>query len=322
VRKNLSVVDLFAGGGGFSRGFIETDLNVVLAVDNDRSASRTFTGNFPHTLVIVEDVREISCREIRYWLRSDTIDVLIGSPPCEPFTGANPSRKPNPLDRLYRDPEGQLILEFIRFVECLNPKIFVMENVPSLLDGDLEKALKEEFRRVGYKVYFNILRAQDYCTPSRRVRVFASNIALKPPRCRRLIKVIEALEGLPQPSEDPIIPNHDPPPNLSRRKLKRVMRTGWGRSAITYEGAQGRRLPNLIRLDPYKLAPTVLGSSRFIHPYENRLLTVREQARLMGYPDNHVFLGGKDEQYNQVGESVPPPLSRAIAEEVVKHLVS
>jgi DNA (cytosine-5)-methyltransferase 1 len=63
-----------------------------------------------------------------------------------------------------------------------------------------------------------------------------------------------------------------------------------------------------------------MGSSRFIHPYEPRLLTVREQARLMGFPDYHVFLGSRDAQYDMVGEAVPPPLARAIAEYVARVL--
>lgn len=66
-------------------------------------------------------------------------------------------------------------------------------------------------------------------------------------------------------------------------------------------------------------AETVMGKRRFIHPEEDRLLTVREQARLMSYPDTHIFAGGITAQYNQVGESVPPSLSLAIAKEVKKY---
>ena len=150
------------------------------------------------------------------------------------------------------------------------------------------------------------------------MRVFISNLPLKPEKFRRKISVWEALGDLPPPMNDPIIPNHDPPPKLSVKRLKRVKRLSWGESLIKYEGANNRRLPNLIKLNPRKIAPTVLGSSRFIHPYEDRLLTVREQARLMGFPDNHVFLGGRDEQYNQVGEAVPPPLAKVIAQEIMK----
>ncbi len=75
-----------------------------------------------------------------------------------------------------------------------------------------------------------------------------------------------------------------------------------------------------MRLNPWKPAPTVMGSVRFVHPFEDRVLTVREQARLMGFPDNHVFFGPKDSQFNQIGEAVPPPLARAIAKVVLKHL--
>ncbi|MCC6062763.1 MAG: DNA cytosine methyltransferase, partial [Desulfurococcales archaeon] len=87
-----------------------------------------------------------------------------------------------------------------------------------------------------------------------------------------------------------------------------------------FEGAEGKRFYNYMRLDPYDLAPTIMGSSRFIHPFEDRLLTVREQARLMGFPDHHIFVGGRDEQYNQVGEAVPPPLAKAIASYIISKL--
>ena len=323
MKKNISAVDLFSGGGGFSRGFHESGYSILLALDNDRAAARTYAGNFPETTVLVEDIREVSCDDIKHLLAGrESIDVVIGSPPCEPFTGANPRRMKDPLDRLYKDPQGQLVLEFIRIVECLKPKVYVMENVPAILDGELKNAIAWEFRKAGYETYFNILRAEDYGTPSRRVRAFISNMSLKPPKVKKRMNVIDVIGDLPEPMEDPIIPNHDPPQRLSRSKLKRAARTGWGRSVIMYEGAGGRRLPNLVRLHPYRLAPTVLGSSRFLHPFENRLLTVREQARLMGFPDHHVFIGGRDEQYNQVGEAVPPPIAKALAREVLKYLVN
>jgi len=63
-----------------------------------------------------------------------------------------------------------------------------------------------------------------------------------------------------------------------------------------------------------------MGSRRFVHPFEDRVLTVREQARLMGFPDDHVFLGTKDSQFNQVGEAVPPPLANAIARYIMRIL--
>ncbi len=317
-RSRPRVVDLFSGAGGFAEGFRQAGFDIVLGIDNDSAAIKSFKANFPEALALAMDVREVTGKLIESLVGKP--DVVIGSPPCEPFTGANPKREPNPLDRLYRDPVGQLVLHFARIVGDLYPKVFVMENVPGILDNGLKNELRRLFREAGYeKIYFNILRSEDYGTPSRRLRVFVSNIPIRPSKTRRRrISVGEALDMLPLPGSD-TIPNHDAPP-MSPRKLKRISKLKWGQALIYYEGAK-RRLPNLIRLDPRKPAPTVLGSSRFIHPYENRFLTVREQAVLMGFPLDHVFLGGRDEQYNQVGEAVPVPLAKAIAEVVFRFIM-
>jgi len=320
VKPSPLVIDLFCGAGGFSRGFKEAGYKIILGIDNDKNPARTYKQNFPEAYVLVEDIKNITAQLIKDITGYVQPDLVIGGPPCEPFTPTNPRRKSNPLDRLYSDPVGQLVLHFIRLVGELKPRIFIMENVPAILDGPLKNALRREFTRVGYKkIYFNLLRAEDYGTPSHRLRAFISNIEIKPKRkVRNHITVWEALKDLPPPGT-PEIPNHELPP-ISDRKLKKITRLKWGSAMILYNGARGKRYPNLIRLHPHKLAPTVMGSSRFIHPYENRFLTVREQARLMGFPDNHVFLGGRDEQYNQVGEAVPVPLAKAIAEHVLNTL--
>lgn len=312
MKHKYLLVDLFCGAGGFSLGFYLTNrFRHVLAIDNYPPAAKTYKQNFPEAIVIAEDIKDVDGSTI-FDLVGKDIDVVIGSPPCEPFTGANPRREKDPFDRLYKDPIGRLTLYFIRLVGVLKPRVFIMENVPAIMDNGLKVALMKEFRDAGYnRIYFNILRAEDYGTPSHRVRVFISNIAIKPQRTGKRLVVAKALSGLPEPGTS-YPPNHDIP-SIPRKKLRRISKLRWGEALIYYEGAKGRRLPNLIRLHPYRIAPTVLGSSRFIHPFENRFLTVREQARLMGFPDTFVFLGGRDEQYNMVGEAVPVPLSKAIA---------
>jgi DNA (cytosine-5)-methyltransferase 1 len=321
LKPIYKLIDLFCGAGGFAEGFKLTNrYEILLSIDNLRPAALTYKTNFPETVVLLEDIKEVSVNALREYIDPDDIDVVIGSPPCEPFTGANPRRERNPLDRLYKDPAGQLTLHYIRVVGAIRPRVFVMENVPAIMDDGLMEALTREFRRVGYdNIYFNVLRAEDYGTPSHRIRVFISNIPLKPKRLKKRVTVWDALKTLPPPGDYPL--NHQPPPPLPERKLKRVSRVRWGDALIYYEGATGN-LPNLIRLHPYRLAPTVLGSSRFIHPFEDRFLTVREQARLMGFPDQFVFIGGRDEQYNLVGEAVPVPLARSIGEYVAEILDS
>jgi DNA (cytosine-5)-methyltransferase 1 len=315
------VADLFSGAGGFSRGFELAGFNVVVAVENDPPVAKTYKANFPYAYLIADDVKDVSERTIREvsGLGRGDFEVVIASPPCEPFTPTNRNRMPNPLDRILTDPIGQLYLHAIRLIVELKPRFFVIENVSGVAEGPIRKVIEDELRKGGYdEVYFNIIRSEEHGVASERVRVFVSNVKLNLAK-RRPLTVMEALEGLPEPGA-PWPPNHDAPATLPRKLMRKVPKLRWGRSLVTFEGAGSRRFRNYIRLAPDRPAPTVMGSSRFIHPFEDRLLTVREQARLMGFPDYHVFLGGKDSQYNMVGEAVPVPLAQAIAEDLLSRL--
>lgn len=287
-------------------------------MDNDRSAIKSFKLNFPNSIALNEDIKEVRGSDI-IKLVGINPRIVIGSPPCEPFTGANPNRERNPLDRLYKDPMGQLTLHFIRIVSELKPEIFVMENVPAITEKEIKENLEYHFERAGYnKIYFNILKAEDYGTPSRRRRVFISNVRIDPPKSSSRITVWSAIGDLEDKTSNEI-PNHEIV-WLSHRKMRRIARVRRGYALYHFRGSEEKLYQNFIRLKPDDLAPTVMGSSRYIHPFQDRLLTVREQARLMGFPDYHVFVGGREEQYNQVGEAVPPPLAKAIALYILRYL--
>lgn len=309
-------MDLFSGAGGFSRGFLDVGFEVVLGVDNDPNSARTFSYNFPKAVVLTMDIRRVKGIDIAKYVGRP--DVVIGGSPCEAFTPTNPGRMSDPLDRLYLDELGRLTLEFIRLVGELRPRVFVLENVVQIMDGPLREALVNEFSRVGYNtVYFNVLHAEDYGTPSIRRRVFISNIPIKPPKHGKVLTVWDAIGDLPSPGAG--LPNHEPV-TISPRKLRGISKLKWGDALYRFKGATGM-FRNFTRLNPREPAPTVMGSIRFVHPFEDRVLTVREQARLMGFPDDHVFFGPKDSQFNQVGEAVPVPLSRAIAGVVRRHIM-
>jgi DNA (cytosine-5)-methyltransferase 1 len=312
------VLDLFCGAGGFSLGFVMEGFRVLLGVDVDWTVAETYKENLKID-VLCEDIRNVHSLDLRELVDTD-VDVIIASPPCEPFTGANPRREVDVLSRLYDDEVGRLFLHAIRIIGDLRPRLFIIENVPSILEPLLKEAIERELRVVGYpRIHFNVLYAEDYGTPSHRKRVFISNFKLRPRPIKKIVTVEKALAGLPDPEEINNVPNHVIKP-LHPKKIKKIARLRWGEELVLYKGAGRKVLPNWVRLHPFKLAPTVLGSSRFVHPYENRLLTVREQARLMGFPDDFVFKGGFDAQYNMIGEAVPPPLSRAIAREALKLL--
>lgn len=299
------VVDVFAGGGGFSLGFGKV---IKAAIENHPHAVKTYIYNFPWVHIFPEDVKRISGRIILETIGE--VDVVIGGPPCEPFTSMNQRRKKDPLDRLLSDPQGRLVLEFIRLVDELRPRIYIMENVPELVEEPLGGVLKKFFKRIGYDTHFNFLEAHHYGVSSRRCRVFISNVRIDLSGSEERAKCVEdALKGLPPLGE---APNH----NLIKVgviRLRKIRRLKWGEALFGFRGCSSRIHRNWVRLHPKKIAPTIHGKSRFIHPYEDRVLTVREQARLMSFPDTHVFYGGVNSQFNQVGEAVPPLLAMKIA---------
>ena len=304
------MVELVAGCGGFGFGFVESGFTLAKAVESFRTSLETYVANVPVEEPVLSDVRKV---DVGSWPRPD---VVIGGPPCEAFTVANADRRRNPLDRLYLDPVGSLTLQYAKMVKALQPRVFVMENVPPIMEGPLEAELRMVFARQGYpEIFFNRVLAEDLGTPSHRDRVFLSNVRLDPPRTRagRHVTVEEAIADLQ--SLDIDVPNHVETPMRGKRR-QRMEALEEGSSMYHYRAADGRVHHAWTRLPADRLAPTVKGLGRFIHPVEDRLLTPREHARLMGYPDDFVFHGSKNEQYNMIGESVPPPVSLALAREV------
>ncbi|WP_423792956.1 DNA cytosine methyltransferase [Methanocaldococcus indicus] len=309
----MNVVDLFCGCGGFSKGFLDEGYKILAGLENFKPAVKTYQYNIKAP-VYVEDIKKVPPKLFdNSIIKNEKVDILIGSPPCEAFTKAKRIEE-NPLDRLYKDRTGRLTLEFIKYLEYFynknNDLIFVMENVPQI--KELWDELERLFSNIGIEAYLNILRAEDYGNPSIRARAFISNIKLKPKKLNKKIVVEEALKDIPKDA-----PNHEIK-KLSDKKKELISKLRWGESLYRFRGFK-KVMHNWIRLHPKKLAPTVKGKVRFIHPYEDRLLTVREQARLMSYPDDFIFFGGREVQYNQVGESVPPCVSRAIAEYIKKY---
>jgi DNA (cytosine-5)-methyltransferase 1 len=193
-----------------------------------------------------------------------------------------------------------------------------MENVPGIMEGPLKPELRRLFRKAGFpRVWFNELRAEEHGTPSRRTRIFVSNLELAPPPQPAPPVAWDVIADLQDLEFQ--LPNHAKL-TVSRREGARIAELDEGESLYHWRSAQGKVLGHKTRLRPDELAPVVMGSSRFVHPHENRYLTVREHARLMGFPDDHVFAGGRGQQYDQAGEAVPPPLARAIAREVARQL--
>jgi len=318
------VLDLFSGAGGFSSGFVSLLDNSHLAVDIDSFALATYALNYPEANTLQVDIEATHSIEILNELNSKP-DIIIASPPCEEFSRANPNSDTPAAERIYGTGSARLLLDTIRLIGDLTPSIFVIENVAALLHKGGGEIVRQEFERLGIdNVWFNMVRAHQHGNPSRRLRVFISNVKFNLPRGIPP-RVMEAIGDLPPLGIDALfapdehVANHDLHP-LTDDRMKLVRRTRWRRGAKHFRVSKKRTMPNWVRLAPDQVSTSVIGLSRYIHPFENRLLTVREHARLMSYPDSFVFTGPTDNQYNQVGESVPPLISHLIAEEVKKHL--
>ena len=328
----MSVVDLFAGVGGLSFGFQKTGHQLLFASDFDPAASETFIHNHPGVPFYLDSIEKLEPLSIMsdINLSKGELDVLVGGVPCQAFSMAGV--------RIRRDFRGQLddriylFRQFLRFADALNPKVIVIENVPgilSMLGGSVIEEIRASLETLGYSVSWRLLNAADYGAPQLRTRAIiianrlsAANLFPPPEFSKEQYRTVEtAFRDIPSL-------NHEPR-SLTGVTLQRVqlLRQGqnWRdlpvalRTKSVHSGAYGR-----LRLD----SPARTLTTRFdtpsvgyvTHPTEDRALTVREGARLQGFPDDFEFFGTRMEQYKQVGNAVSPYMSLAIAKAVNKVL--
>jgi DNA (cytosine-5)-methyltransferase 1 len=132
----------------------------------------------------------------------------------------------------------------------------------------------------------------------------------------RFVTVKDAIADLPDPSDIHDIPDHEPAP-LSTVREKEILNLKWGKSLMQFEGSNGSLKNTWIRVHPFDIAPILMGKSTFIHPFDDRQLSIREYARLQGFPDSFLFSGGFTEKKNQIGEAVSPLVARYLARAIL-----
>lgn len=165
----MNVIDLFCGCGGFSLGFYNAGFKILLGTDIWSDAIQTYKFNFPNTATITQDITNLSPETILELskIKKDNIDVIIGGPPCQGFSISG--------KRILDDPRNILYKSFVRIVNYIQPKAFVMENVPGIIklfNGQIKNQVIENFSNIGYNVVVKQLCACDYGVPQMRKRVF------------------------------------------------------------------------------------------------------------------------------------------------------
>jgi len=151
--------------GGLGTGFERAGFNIVSANDIWEPAKRTYIANHQNVNYIVKDIKELSSEELFINYKKEDIDVIIGGPPCQGFSTLG--------KRFIDDPRNKLFKEYVRIVNDIRPKFFVMENVSGILNmenGNVLKNILSSFQEIGYKVEYRLLNAAEYGVPQLRER--------------------------------------------------------------------------------------------------------------------------------------------------------
>tara|TARA_B110000003_G_scaffold248427_1_gene260111 strand:- start:421 stop:1518 length:1098 start_codon:yes stop_codon:yes gene_type:complete len=172
AKKNkLTVIDLFAGCGGLSEGFVKAGFKSISAVEIDSHIAKTLKKNHPHTKVFSENICNVDSKKLLDGY--EDIDIIVGGPPCQGFSMAGKRIRNSGI--FLDDPRNQLFREFYRIVSDVKPKIFLMENVPGILNihnGEIREIILDLYRKLGYETSYDVLLASEYGVPQMRRRAF------------------------------------------------------------------------------------------------------------------------------------------------------
>lgn len=291
-----TICELYCGAGGMAAGFAPY-FEISYAVDILPAAIRTYGANHPDTDARQQDVRDLS------GCRGDFAGItgIIGGPPCQTWSRRNTRRTAD-------DPRADLIAEYLRIVEEIRPRFYVLENVTTVPAAEKTAAIRQG-RLFGYDVTSTYLNAAEYGAAQTRRRWIMIGIRagtlgpIKPrqPRTvRQAFSTIPVNWGLMQSS----------PATLQR--LSRASPRRW----VPMDGRHGYR--NLIRLQWDRPAPTVCNPRKvyMVHPEETRNISLAEAAALQGFPGEYIWQGSESAIAQMIANAMPAELAGAIAEAI------
>ena len=357
--SKFTVIDLFSGCGGLSEGFKLAGYEIVGGIDFNKSAIETFSKNFPNAKAICCDLLDINEQKIIdiFGEKIKNVDVVIGGPPCQGFSSANRYQDTtnDPRNKLFFE-----FVKFVDLIKPKAIVIENVRGIVTSNNGYARKKIEEIFEQRNYSVVHKILNASDFGIPQNRCRnffVMLKNGAKfdfeKLEKSNNYITVLEAIGELydfeksdnnnikkinktPNTnfqkylrSDDNVIYNHDIkyPAEIVQKRISYVKQgENWTKVPVCLwpTNRNNRHSSAYKRLDENKPSCTIdtgNNHSNYFHPLYNRIPTVREAARLQSFPDDFIFYGNRSEQYRQVGNAVPPLLSKAIAHNLMKVLI-
>lgn len=324
---SIKVLSLFSGAGLLDYGIWQAiPCMSGLAIEFDKYAANTYTANIPHS-VLVSDINKVAITDIPF-----KPDLVIGGPPCQGFSTATQATiKLLGLQKFYHDTLNQLYKEYFRFVDGFKPKAFLLENVVGMVKFGVADEIVRMASQLGYNAEWRVLDASSYGVPQKRKRLMIQGVMGQKPiwpveiteeRPLPLKVALEGLPAIPAPFyEDHFGGYYDHiTRSVSPADLEIMSYLKHGDMYDSIPEELRRCGPNMSfkdkyhRLDPNKPCKTILAhlakdGRAFIHPYEDRYLSVREAARIQTVPDHFRFSGSMTSRYRQVGNGVPVELA-------------
>ncbi len=333
-----TAVDLFCGCGGLTTGLKNAGFRVLGAVDVEPLSAETYKSNHRRVKIWKIDIRKLDPTELmeKLHIKRGELDLLAGCPPCQGFSTMRTLNGAVAVD----DPRNDLLFEFQRFVEAVLPRAVMLENVPGLVEDQRFSEFINSLNVLGYIGEPRVLNAADYGVPQRRRRLiylggYGFRIPFADPSTRRktVQKSIGRLSAAGK-SGDAV---HDMPEQRTEKVvslIKRIPKDGGSRTDLPSE----EQLECHKRCDGFKdvygrmawndVAPTITSGcfnpskGRFLHPEEDRAITMREAALLQGFPRRYRFpvTGGKSALALMIGNALPPPFITAHGKSILRSL--
>lgn len=350
-----TAIELFSGCGGLSTGLIAAGFNILSAVEINPIAAQTYSSNHPNVNMIIDDIRNITSASLLRLnnLKRGHLDLLAGCSPCQGFSRLRKGSSGEDDER------NKLLYEFVRIVRGVRPKTIFMENVPGIITTDyglsiFNKTLSE-LSSIGYTCNYTIIDTADYGVPQHRKRFillgtrYKQHILSIPETTHTSplhpvngktswVTVRQALLGVPalaNGATDPNIPLHRCSKNgtINLQRIQSVPHDGGSRSSFPANLVLPchKNYPNGFR-DVYgrmhwdQPAPTITSGctnitrGRFIHPAEDRGISLYEAALLQSFPSNYIFSGNFSEKSLQIGNAVPVKLAETIGLHIIDYL--
>lgn len=333
-----TAIDLFAGAGGATQGLKDAGFDVVAAAENDALAAASFAANHAN-VVLAGDVREIDPGRLRRFLglAVGELDLLKACPPCQGFS----SLARGEVDPLRND----LVLDVFRFVRDLRPKAVLLENVPGLARDHRLETLLAGVTDLGYVHKQYAVDAREFGVPQRRRRLIV--VAVRNPSGDELPddiaslmprefdrtpttagEALAALERVLRP-DDPWNRHRKSGPVVAARiaavpvggtrfDLPPEHQLACHSKLSTERSAKAGATASYGRVRAAEAAPTMTtrcttpACGSFVHPTENRGLTLREAAAFQTFPADYRFCGGYDTVERQIGNAVPVRMAQGL----------